>query len=404
MTEPTQERYRILIIVVITMVNRSTSNMIQTSAPLFSKYLLRTSDFQISLMIMMANLAAIASLTYFSRNKVQPMKLIFYGTVIIASSLPFFILVNSIFALTVVYALISFWTAALPPLLLTAVILISTKEELLKNIGIFSASLSLSLIIGPTLQAIILTLTGNNLLLSILVFFPLTMFSAILSYLIKDKQIEAKLSRLDFGLLKNRSYWLGVLSSISFSVPFLAIVSFGGIVFKETFGATYSQIEVIFLIFFLSSLTVRLSYGRIRPPKFRIAISSFILAAFGLLLLFFSKSILDLGLSVILLGCSHGVGLPLSAIYIVESVDKSSLSNANSFASLVSNLIRFLFAPLLGIVAELYGAIVVFAISILPVLVIGSIFGLLVVIESRHRNSSSTSGEERNTGRSDFQT
>lgn len=372
-------RVKIVMLLVVTLVYRATSNMLQTSVPLYAKYLLHESNFVISVIVGLANVAAILSLLYLGYSSIKIGNSIFMSLALTAVCLPLFLVTRNVISLTLVNLFVTFWISTLMPLLLTSVVLISAPGTHDRNLTIFSAILSFSLVLSPIYQGLLLAATGNDLISSMLSFAPLAAIAAALFVILmrSEPTLKALREKFEFVFITKPLYWMGIVAYESFSLPFIAIVTFGGIFAKNSFGAGYSTIEALFTVFFFASFLVRLFLVRLPTTNEPIMLLSFVMIAIGLLLTALSSTLWELTLSFILLGCSHGVAYPVATRYIAKAVSTQRLVAAYTVASLIDAGVFLVGAPIVGLIAQLFGLSQMFLAIEIPVFALGITYALI---------------------------
>jgi DHA1 family multidrug resistance protein-like MFS transporter len=373
-------RTKLVIVLLITLSYRATSNMLQTSVPLYAKYVLHESDFIVSMIVAIAQVAVIASLLYLGYSHIGVGKSIFASLLFTSLCIPLFIITQNVLSLTVVTLFANFWIGTLMPLLLTTVVLISSPGSIDRNLAIFSATLSFSLVLSPIYQGALLAATNNDLVSSMLFFAPLMAAATALFILLMRSGTSLKAVRGKFELVFVRSslYWMGILAYESFNFPFIAILTFGGIFAKRNFGASYSTIEAIFTAFFLTSLLVRLLLVRLSTIDEPVMLLSFAAMAVALPLTAFSSNLSEFALSFVLLGYSHAAGYPVAARYIAKAVTNEGLMAAYTVASLIDASVIIFATPIIGIVAQLLGLSDMFLMIEVPVFAIGITYALIM--------------------------
>jgi DHA1 family multidrug resistance protein-like MFS transporter len=375
------ENANLAILLFATMCFRATSNMLQTTVPLYLRYELQSSEFVVSLVVAIAGIFSIMSLLYTTLTSVNVFKVLLASLWMIAIALPVFLIDTNLISFGITTLFLYFWTGSVPPLLLTAVMFISSVRTQQRNIILLTAGLSLSLVTGPIVQAAVLQIFQSNLSYSIAFFsIPLILSAAMLSLTHVDTRTAAKRA-FSFSLMKNRTYLRGIVTNEIYSVPFVALLTFGGILARNDFNVDYGGVEFLFAIFFSASLVARLQLLRFSSQKHMFVYAIIALTAAGIVLLYFSTIIVELGIAFVFLGYSHGLSYPVSASYIAESLPKEKLASGNSLAALISQLVSFGSLPLLGVIVGVQGLKFMFATLLLPVALLS--IGYLAVLRTR---------------------
>ena len=381
---------KMVIILLATFAYRATSNMLQTSVPLYA-YSLNSSDFVVSLIVSISSLTSLISLLYFGLRKVNLGKGIQICLVMTAVSMPLFLLTNNQILLGSVYGFVSFWTGALAMLLLTSAALVGDYKSSSNNIAIFTSMLSLSLALGPLIQSGILAATGDNLVYSIVLFGPLVGLAAFFSSSLKFENSKAR-GKFEIGFAPTRSFWAGVMVNESMTFPFLLVVTFGGIFAENHFQISYGQIEELFGAFFLVSFFARFFLVRKMIVSRRVLIWSSFLAMFvSLVTMFVSTNMPEFLIGLVLLGYSHGVVYPTASTMVSTSVQREKLLQANSIYSLIDSVDYLIAAPILGVLSDIITVRSTMLFTELPVLV--TLVGFLVMSRTttlRVNNGSTT--------------
>jgi len=367
------ERTKLVIILLVTLAYRATNNMLQTSVPLYAKYVLGQSDFTVSVIVALANISAILSLLYLGYSSMRVGKSIFLSLAFTCVCLPLFLVTWNVVSLALVNLFVTFWIGTLMPLLLATVVLVSGPLFRERNLTIFYAVLSLSLVLGPIYQGAVLAATNDNLISSMLCFAPLVAAAAVLflPLLRSEGKLEVAGQKVGILFVRDPRYWMGILAFESFNLPFIAIATFGGIFAKNSYGASYGVIETLFTAFFFTSLIVRIILVRFPSRNEPIMLLSFLVMGIGLLMWAFSSSFWDLTLSLVLLGSAHGSTYPIATRHIADSVSREKTVGAFTVCLLIDDAVSLAGAPLLGLIAELFGLSSLFLTLEVPVLGIG---------------------------------
>jgi DHA1 family multidrug resistance protein-like MFS transporter len=358
----------------LTVAYRATSIMLQTTVPLYAKYVLGGSDFTVSVIAGAASVMPIASLLYMTLRGIDlnhglPLTLAF-----VAVSLPLFLFARNNIALLAISSFAFLWTGPASVLLLTSVIMVSTPEKREHNIFLFTAMLSISLALSPLFQSAILQLASDNLAYSMALYSPFIAVPLLFYPFAKiDKDLKLK-TTFDPGFLRNRSYLMGVVSSVMFSIPFAILLTFGGIFSKNEFQAGYNTIEALFTLFFVVSLSVRLGLIRSKASRFKLVSVMICTTSVGLGVVSASFRFWQLVLGFLLLGCSHGLYYPTASNFIAESTSSYKLTAANSVWFVTDTLIISTSLPVMGWLIELFGIRPALLFVEIPVVVLGLVF------------------------------
>ncbi|WP_187152759.1 MFS transporter [Acidianus manzaensis] len=209
----------------------------------------------------------------------------------------------------------------------------SVDEEIReKVIGLYSAFLSLSLIVGPAIESFILLKYSLNdifLFLSII-----AVIIPIVSFKIEFNDLNLTQNKNNERIIRSPAFIMTLLNNIMYDIPFGMISTFGGIYAISHFNASYSLAELIYAIFFIISFFTRLFFSFIISKNTNIIkIISFnaILTVIGLSLILLSNSIIYYILALIILGIPHGLTYYSSLILLSRNF--SERNRANSYFS-----------------------------------------------------------------------
>ena len=367
---------------------RSTSNMLQTTIPLYLKYELSTSDFVISLIVTILGISAMLSLIYTTLRQSDVRKRLLVSLGIVAIGLPGFLVAKDLVFFVILTSILYFGTGSILVLLVTAVVLVGSPKAQERNIILFTVVLSLSLVLSPIFQAGILTLLSGNLAYSMVSFAPLVGVSILLISSVEVQQHDqssndnvhqskTKSRLIDFEFFKNRKFILGVLTNQIYTMPFIAITTYGGIFARERFAISYSSVEFLFSFFFVTSFLSRLLLLRLRSYRYTAVVSIIIFTITGLALVYLSSSLVYLSVGFVLLGYAHGVSYPVAQNYIAESSSRDRLAAANSASSLIGQIFNLASLPIIGALVQYSGAGLMYLIIILPVFILSLAYLIL---------------------------
>jgi len=355
--------------------------MLQTSLPLYIKYHTDASNLDVSLVMAAAAASSFAAIAYFGLKHTAIKKAVVVGLIALTIGTSFYIVSQGILEATAV-SVFTYIGAGVQPLLLTSVVLTSNPARRERNISVFAAMLSLSLILGPLYQSIMLRASNDNLSVSMVSFAPLAALALILFSSVKFEDSAIIGEKLDLSFLKNRVYVLGILADVIYSIPFSAVITFGGILAKQSFDANYTIIELLFSAYFGASLVTRLVSLKIRS-KFYSVVMALIVTLLGLTVMGLSTNFSELALSFVLLGVPHGVAYSAGASYIASAVPRKSLAAANLVSSFLFGAVSFGILPVLGVLAQFTGLRESFLFIEAPVALIGVAFVTLFVSRNR---------------------
>jgi DHA1 family multidrug resistance protein-like MFS transporter len=362
-------------------VYRATTNMLQTSIPLYVKYYLGNSNLEVSLVMTASVAASFGAVAYFGLRRTRIRRAIVFSLAALASGVSLYTVSHDTLEITAV-SILAYLGAGVQPLLLTSVVLVSSSEQREKNISMFAVMLSLSLILGPLYQSVVLRASEDNLALSMVSFAPLVALALASFTFIGLDDTPIIEEKLDLSFLRNKVYLLGVLADIVYAIPFSAVITFGGILARQSFGASYTTIELLFTLYFAASLITRLASMKLKS-KFLSVVTALIITLLGLTAMGLSANFLEFALSFVLLGVPHGVAYSTGASYIASAVPRKSLAAANLVSSFFFGAVSFGILPVLGALAQFTGLRDSFLFIEVPVALIGAIFVAIFVVKDR---------------------
>ena len=329
----TNKQYTVMLAVIVSMTFavRSSNNMFSTTVPLLAMYFFHFSDLLIGLLAAVGALATfIMSAMINPRLHSRSRRFLFLGSSFTYTVIyPLFYISNYILIWPLVFTA-GLVLGSLMPNIITSAGLLDDRRQRERLLSVYALTLSLSLIAGPAIESEILlrfSLTQSFLFFSIL---PLIAF--ISSFYIQFPE-EKNMERIPYSrVLKAHGFKTATLNIMTYNIPFVLILTFGGIFARDRFHASYSLITLIFSMFFATSFLSRLLLT-IYPPKriFELMTLSVVVTTFGLTVLSISPDIYLFSASFLILGLPHGFTYPLSIISISRGFERSLISAANSY-------------------------------------------------------------------------
>lgn len=361
------------LVLLLAFLQRSTNNMLLTTNPLVARYDLHAPVTAVGALATIFAAATIIS-TYAINARI-PRQLIeralLAATVTLALSFPLYSLVSTFWQLALLAIIGGLTWGVIFPFLLTLATTHSSPQQRERTVALYSLTLSFSLIVGPLVQGAALTLTETNLRAVYLVF-DAVLIGAILTTLGLERTRRGLSGAVHHGgligeapgvparllrLARNPAYRMGFVGNLAYTLPFVALVSFGGIFAHTVYHASYETIQLIFAAFFGTSFLARLSVVLTSPVrrKFEAFLLAIVLTIVGLALMGVGHSLLLFVLAFALLGIPHGVIFPLSAALIAGAVEHAELPFANSVFTSAANIVGLVLPPLVGALAGTLG-------------------------------------------------
>ena len=259
-----------------------------------------------------------------------------------------------------------------------------------RGIALYTVSLSASLVVGPLVNSLILTKVSLAESFAVFSIFPLT--TAFLSFLIpfpKDAATPVE-ARADAGAeefrappkigsfietMKNDGFQAAIFNNAMYSIPFAAIVSFGGLFSKDYYAASNIGVQYYFAIFYAVSFVFRTLLLFSRRANIRLlTAASTVFSLLGVALLVTVINPWSYVIAMAVLGIPHGLTYPSSLIIISRSSGESQRNTLNSYFASFSTIINVLTPLLIGFVSELLSLRYAFSLLLVSI----SIFALLI--------------------------
>jgi len=225
-----------------------------------------------------------------------------------------------------------------------------------RALALYTVALSLGLAGGPFIEAACLHLTGQSLHETVAALLPLPVISLLLALRAErgdrlTRQVVAPQADVDVHngtgdapsrdagtapakerrpLLALPAYRLALAIMLSYEAPFVALMAFGGLLARHSYGVSASGVEIAFTSFFAASLAVRGTLVRYSPlPTLGLPlVASVALTAGGLALLGLGHGFAALLIAMAMLGMPHGLTYPLAGAHLAESLS-DELGRAN---------------------------------------------------------------------------
>lgn len=202
-----------------------------------------------------------------------------------------------------------------------------------RMISLYTASLSLSLIVSPGLESLILS--KYSLTQAFIFFSAFSFLVPIISFKIKFEDDRVKEKNSNLTILKSPAFLASLFNNLMYDIPFGMIETFGAIYAITLFHANYSLSTLLFTLYFLTSFISR-GLFTVRPAKniLRIILLNVGSTIVGLFLASISYNLYMYILSLLILGIPHGLTYPSSLILLSRNFkDERERSIANSYFS-----------------------------------------------------------------------
>jgi len=334
----------IVIVVVMTFSIRSSNNVLQTTLPLLSKYNFFYSEFDVGILIALMSLCSVITMIINGKMRGKSRRYMFIASNVIYT-FAFFLFAFSGSLSILLYTVLSGTAYGFVfPNIMTSAGLFSDKKIREKVLGIYSLTLSVSLIGGPALESLILTYFSLRTVF--ILFAPLVVLGAAVSPFLKFP-IET-MTRQRVTLWDKPGFRLAIYTFLVYSMPTAFLLAFGGIFARSDFGASYASITLLFALFFAASFATRLLFSVLTIGKlWPYVVTMMAFSITGLGLMFVSPNLLVFSVALVLLGIPHGLGMPIALFAIGRSFEVSQRNKANSSFTSVMMLMNVAM-PLVG--------------------------------------------------------
>ncbi len=337
--------YTMIIILVITISVRSSNNMIMTDISLFSKYVLNFSQFEVGILESVLAFGTFFTTSFInSRSGSNTRRYLFISANIGYTIMLALIHFSNFITIWIIIIFSGFSFGLIMPNIITAAGLFNDRKTRERALSIYTISLSISLILGPTIASFVLRYfpIGD----AFLFFVPFGIISSALSPFLRFP--EEKKSNAHVKVFSNNGFMAAVFGILSYNIIFAVLTAFGGIFARSQLHVSLSLANTIFAVFFLFSFASRL-YMSFRPPRdlWHYLGTAMMITFIGSILIFLSSDLFIYLIAYIILGIPHGVTYPTSIISISRSFDESSRNVANSYFFSVMMSIGIIM-PILG--------------------------------------------------------
>lgn len=334
----------VLIMIIMTFAIRSSNNVLQTTLPLVSRYYLFYTQTEVGILIALMSFCSVITMVINGRMLGTSRRYMFIASNVIYT-VAFFLFAFSGSLSILLYAVLSGIAYGFVfPNIMTSAGLFNDKKIREKVLGIYSLTLSVSLIGGPAIESLILTYF--SLRTAFILFAPLVVLGAAVSPFLKFPKETMLGQRVP--LWDKPGFRLAIYTFLVYSMPTAFLLAFGGIFARSDFGASYAFITLLFAIFFAASFGTRLLFSALTIGKlwpYVVAMMAF--SIIGLGLMFLSPNLLVFSVALVLLGIPHGLGMPIALFAIGRSFEVSQRNQANSSFTSVMMLMNVAM-PLVG--------------------------------------------------------
>ncbi len=365
----------IILLMSLTFSVRANNNLILTTIPLISKYYLSFNSIEIGILAAVAvGSSGIMSALINSRLCPRRRRKLFISSIIIYSTLePLFYFSNK-YSIWILVILSGFFFGSIMPNIMSSAGTIKDKKTRERTLTLYTLSLSASLIIGPLIESRILL--HFNLYQLFIFFIPLGIIAIVLSFKIRFPEETNNKAKRRLNVARNPGFRLSVFNNVSYDIPFVLILTFGGIFARTEFNAPYSFVELLLAGFFGLSFLSR-SFLTYRPAKklYITTTVAIIITITGLIMIYFSNSLIAYFIIICFLGIPHGLTFPTSLTALSRSFNEDEISVANTYFYALMMFVAVIVPSVAGLIVYSVGLRYTFLLFSIPVIIL---FGLIL--------------------------
>jgi MFS family permease len=371
---------------------RASTNMFNTNLPLVAREIFDFRNASVGTLSGLVALASFISITFVNaRLRSKWRRRMFIASAFGYCAIFSFVPLGGALGLWIIAAVAGFFVQLIMTNQATASGIIGkTTSGKERGIALYTVSLSASLVVGPLVNSFILTRVSLANSFAVFSVFPIT--AALLALLIpfpKEASLPVQAENVSDTpssqvsrrvgsfreTLKNQGFQAAIFNNAMYSIPFAAIVSFGGLFSKDYYHASNIEVQYYYAIFYAVSFVFRsllLFSHRVNIRGLTAASTVFSLLGVGLLVTVINPS--SYAIAMAILGVPHGLTYPSSLIIISRSSNESERNTLNSYFASFSTIVNVLTPFLIGIVSELIGLRYAFSLLLVSI----SIFAVLI--------------------------
>lgn len=366
--------YMAISLSLITIAARATNNMITTTISPLGKYVFGFNNLLSGLLVSLIYIATFISTSYINPSlnpKTRRKAFIISNLIIVISLLGYY------FSDTISIWIISVFSGLafglVMPNLITSASLVSDKKTAERLLGLYSTSLSISLIIGPSLESFILYITDKNYRDVFLFFIPIALIAFALSWSVKFPESKKEIKGI--SALRNKGFISSALAITTYNVPFAAFTAFLTIFGIDRFHLSPAIAYSAYIPFFTLSFLTRL-YMTIRPfDSLRLPLLiSVLITVFGLIAMAVSPSVLTFMIAMAILGIPHGSIFPMATIMIARATSQDERNAVNSYFLAYNNILFIVVPAVVGYLSQFFGLATSLLLLEIPVVVSAILF------------------------------
>ncbi len=364
--------YMALVLSLITIATRATNNMVTTTLAPLGKYVFGFDNLLAGIIDAVVFLSTFISTSYINPTlqSSSRKKAFISANLVIFILLGVFYLSNAV-VIWIITGIAGIAFGLILPNLITSASLVDDKRAAERLLSLYSTSLSISLIIGPSLESYVLSIFGYRSVF--LAFLPLGALAFGLSWYVKFPEVKRETHGI--SAIKNKGFISSVLSITTYNVPFAALTAFLTIYAIEKFGVPKDLAYFSYIPFFTISFLTRLSmtirpFSSLRYPL----LISILITLIGLTGMVLSPSFYSFLVFMAILGIPHGSIFPMSTIMIARSTSQIERNAVNSYFLAYNNILFVSIPIIVGALSQTIGLGDAFLVLIIPVIISAIMF------------------------------
>ncbi|AWR98247.1 MFS transporter [Acidianus sulfidivorans JP7] len=366
--------YLAITLSLITIASRATNNMVVTTLPDLGKYVFNFNNLISGVLDSIIYIATFVSTSYLNpklNSTVRRKAFIIANGVIVLVLLGYYLSNIDVLWLITVISGISF--GLILPNLITSASLTNDKKAAERLLGLYSTSLSISLIVGPSLESYILYLTGKDYRDVFLFFIPIALLGFALSWTLQFPNLKKE--ERGISVLKSKGFISSILSITTYNVPFAAFTAFLTIYGIEKFhlspAVAYSAYIPFFTLSFLTRFAMTLRpFNSLKIPL----LISILITIFGVIGMTYAPTVIIFLISMALLGIPHGSIFPMSTIMIARATTQAERNAVNSYFLAYNNILFTVIPAIVGYLSEIVGLSLSILVLEIPVVISAVLF------------------------------
>lgn len=385
-------------LMIVTGLFRASQNMAQTTLSLLGRERVHAGPGTIGALSAMSFLMMLAG-TLLVAPRIHPhgrRAAVASGLVALLVGLVAFALAASVTVLALAAALIGIAGGITFPTLATMAGQVAPAQRD-RTLALYTLALSVSLALGPLLEAAVLHSAGGSLRVAYLVFAALPALALALIAVRVRRGLPAgvdgappaasaagagqRVSPPSWGAYRAvlaRPLWrLAVTGVLMYAVPFACVVAFGAVLAETLYGERPAAVELALAVFFGTSLISRAALALRPPGRWKLALLwlSVATTVLGLALLAAGRSVVMLLTAMAVLGIPHGLTFPIALGLSADGVPRAELAWANAALMAVNSLAAVVTPGLLGVLAAAVGYREMVAACLVPVACFAAVLG-----------------------------